>query len=142
MTDDDGWVTFLCNGNPEYINWCIKTIKSFFLTPKELNLLQLMPVFQFKEMEVIHKIEDIYIYKPHFISDRYTFPESTIEENNRKFQENQEREEHEERDFEDRVSFRDTDYDRDNFNAMTDGQLGSYDDFEGNSDDVNNWAGR
>lgn len=32
--------------------------------------------------------------------------------------------------------------DRDYFDAMTDGQLGSYDDFEGSSDDIDNWAGR
>lgn len=31
---------------------------------------------------------------------------------------------------------------RDSFNAMTDGQLGSYDDYNGNIDDIMNWAGR
>ena len=33
-------------------------------------------------------------------------------------------------------------YDRDTFNAMTDGQLGDWDDFDGDIDDVMSWAGR
>ena len=32
------------------------------------------------------------------------------------------------------------DYERDYFNAMTDGQLGDYDDFDGNIDDIDTWA--
>jgi hypothetical protein len=34
------------------------------------------------------------------------------------------------------------DYDRDTFDAMTDGQLGDWDDFEGDIDDVMTWSGR
>lgn len=34
------------------------------------------------------------------------------------------------------------DYERDTFDAMTDGQLGDWDDFEGNIDDVFTWSGR
>jgi hypothetical protein len=34
------------------------------------------------------------------------------------------------------------DYDRDTFDAMTDGQLGDWDDFDGDIDDVMTWAGR
>ncbi|TXB66201.1 AAA family ATPase [Vicingus serpentipes] len=34
------------------------------------------------------------------------------------------------------------DYDRDTFNAMTDGQLGDWDDFDGDIDDVMTWSGR
>jgi len=34
------------------------------------------------------------------------------------------------------------DYDRDTFNALTDGQLGDYDDFGGDIDDVMTWLGR
>jgi hypothetical protein len=34
------------------------------------------------------------------------------------------------------------DYDRDTFDAMTDGQLGDWDDFDGDIDDVMNWAGK
>lgn len=33
-------------------------------------------------------------------------------------------------------------YDRDSFDAMADGQLGDYDDFKGDIDDVKTWAGR
>lgn len=36
--------------------------------------------------------------------------------------------------------FQENDYDRDNFDAMTDGQLGDYDDFNGNIDDIETWA--
>ena len=34
------------------------------------------------------------------------------------------------------------DYDRDTFDAMTDGQLGDWDDFDGDIDDVSTWSGR
>lgn len=34
------------------------------------------------------------------------------------------------------------DYDRDTFDAMTDGQLGDWDDFDGDIDDIMTWAGR
>ncbi|MEB0277186.1 hypothetical protein [Mucilaginibacter sp. 10B2] len=34
------------------------------------------------------------------------------------------------------------DTERDYFNAMTDGHLGNFDDFEGNIDDIDDWAGR
>lgn len=35
-----------------------------------------------------------------------------------------------------------TNYDRDTFDAMTDGQLGDWDDFDGDIDDVSTWSGR
>lgn len=34
------------------------------------------------------------------------------------------------------------DYERDTFDAMTDGTQGDYDDFDGDNDDIMNWAGR
>lgn len=39
-------------------------------------------------------------------------------------------------------NYEDHDWERETFDAMTDGQLGDYDDFEGNIDDVRTWAGR
>lgn len=36
----------------------------------------------------------------------------------------------------------DNEYERDTFDAITDGQLGSYDDFDGDIDDLMTWAGR
>ena len=36
----------------------------------------------------------------------------------------------------------DNDYERDTFDAITDGQLGNYDDYEGDIDDAMTWAGR
>ena len=40
------------------------------------------------------------------------------------------------------MAWEEPNYDRDNFDALTDGQLGSFDDFIGSSDDVDIWSGR
>jgi hypothetical protein len=39
-------------------------------------------------------------------------------------------------------NYEDFDHAKESFNAMTDGQLGNYDDFEGDIDDVRAWSGR
>lgn len=44
--------------------------------------------------------------------------------------------------YDDYDTYDDYDWERENFDAMTDGQLGDYDDFHGNIDDVMTWAGR
>ena len=126
----------ICGGSPEYINWCINTIEWFYIDPDDLEELIEMPVFRFKEMEVKFKIEDIYSYKPHFYTEQYQFPIPTVEKNRRKY------ELMEEDNFEEKDDDNSSDSDRDHFNAMSDGQLGDYDDFEGNSDDISNWSGR
>jgi hypothetical protein len=45
-------------------------------------------------------------------------------------------------DHDDYNAYDDYDWERETFDAMTDGQLGDYDDFDGNMDDVMTWAGR
>lgn len=126
----------ICGGSPDYINWCINKIDWFYIHPIDLEELQKMPVFRFKEMEVIFKTEDIYSYKPHFISENYSFPANTIIKNNEKHKAL------EVDDCDDDEFEQERDSYRDYFNAMTDGQLGGYEEFEGNSDDLDNWVGR
>lgn len=47
-----------------------------------------------------------------------------------------------EQDYDDYDDYDHHDYDRDTFDAMTDGQLGDWDDFDGDIDDVMTWSGR
>ncbi len=53
------------------------------------------------------------------------------------FEDNEDYDHYDEHDYHD-----DHDYDRDTFDALTDGQLGDYDDFDGDIDDVMTWLGR
>ncbi|AMM52427.1 hypothetical protein TH61_16245 [Rufibacter sp. DG15C] len=136
--DENGWDRVLiCGGKPEYIAWCINTIEWFFVEPSALEELQTMPVFRFKEMEVMFKIEDIYTYRPIFISEPYQFPVSVLHKNSQKYDSLTEESQSYDNDFTSSA-----DSNRDYFNAMTDGQLGDYGDFRGSSDDIDNWSGR
>lgn len=85
-TDNTEDKRLICGGSPEYINWCINTVDWFYIDPEDIGKFQKMSVFRFKEMEVTFKIEDIYSYKPHFTSEKYVFPTSTIRTNKMKYE--------------------------------------------------------
>lgn len=123
-------------GNPDYIDWCIKKVKGFYIDPQELVALEDYLVFRYRGIDVKHQIDDIYTYVAENEFSEYSFPISTIQINQSKagitpgryFREISE----------DSTSNLDRDY----FDAMTDGQLGSYDDFKGSLDQLDDWSGR
>lgn len=126
----------LAGGNPEYIEWCIKNVNDFFIEIDQIEELQLLDVYRFIGIEVSHKIDDIYEYKPTIRIEKYLFSKETTEINQKKFNSYSVHIESDDHEFKNR------NYDRDTFDAMTDGQLGDYDDFDGDIDDVMIWAGR
>lgn len=74
----------ITSGNPEYIEWCIESIDNFYIEQHELKELQLLDIFRFKGIEIIHKIDDIYEYKPKYQVEKYRFPENVIAINENK----------------------------------------------------------
>lgn len=78
----------LTSGNPEYIDWCIKNVDFFFMNPEELLELQNLDVFVFAGIEVVHKIEDIYEYKPKIKIIKAEFSSEVINLNRTKYDSN------------------------------------------------------
>lgn len=76
----------LADGNPDYIDWCINNVGFFFITPEELLELQNLEVYIFAGIEVKHKIEDIYEYKPRINVIKHEFKEKSVNLNNTKFE--------------------------------------------------------
>lgn len=75
----------ITDGNPEYIQWCIETIDDFYIEQDDLNELQLLDIHRFKGIEIIHKIDDIYEYKPKYQVEKYNFPDDIMEINENKY---------------------------------------------------------
>ena len=76
----------LTGGNPEYIEWCIKNVDYFFIDSEELSELQNLDVHVFIGIEVKHKIEDIYEYKPRIKIIKHNFKVEIINTNKVKFE--------------------------------------------------------
>jgi len=74
------------NGNPSYIEWCIKNVDDFYLTPDTLSQLSEMNYFRFIGIEVLLKVDDIYEYKPKFVIKKHVFSEDMIRLNNEKYE--------------------------------------------------------
>lgn len=74
----------LAGGIPDYISWCIRNVKSFFVDPEAIYILEDLDVFKFKGIRVIHKIEDIYEYKPIMGICKGKFDKMTIDLNSKK----------------------------------------------------------
>ncbi|MDK2842764.1 MAG: hypothetical protein PWQ17_2270 [Anaerophaga sp.] len=114
----------ITGGNPEYIEWCIKNVEDFMLDPEELIELQKLEIYRFKGIEVIHKIDDIYEYKPKIIIEKFQFSEQIFEINNKKYEDSI--------DIEEDYSF--NDYDNDYDERTYENYNGSY------AQDVEGWS--
>lgn len=75
----------VAGGYPDYVNWCINNFKYFIIEPEDLLLLEDCDVFHFLGISIVHKIEDIYEYKPLIRKDRYEFDLKTKAINNEKY---------------------------------------------------------
>lgn len=71
-------------GDPGYIQWCIKSIDSFSIPQEDIVELQKFSVTHFIGVEIIHKIEDIYEYKPIIKFEKHEFLPEIIELNKSK----------------------------------------------------------
>jgi hypothetical protein len=102
----------IINDDQSYIDWCINNLEHFYISN-----------------DVIEKLK---LIKPDF-----SISEETQNHLNEKYEtwENEQDEDYEEDDYYERD---DRDYERDNFDALTDGQYGSYDDFIDNGGDMDN----
>jgi hypothetical protein len=127
--------------NPEYIAWCLVNLDNFSIDEDILEKLLSLEIYRFTGIKVSHNANDIYEYKSDIITSKSTFSQKVIDINREKNDIIAERED--QRDYENQQDdYNRRENNRDYFNAMTDGQLGSYDDFEGSSDDIDNWSGR
>jgi hypothetical protein len=123
----------LAGGNPEYIYWCLKNVDEFFVSP--LEELFSLDVNRFRGIKVAYIEENVYEYKTINEVKKLELSKTIIELNQKKSDLFSEK-------YYEEDSPRTNGSNRDYFDAMTDGQLGSYDDFEGSADDIDNWAGR
>lgn len=112
----------------------------FFIEPDELIVLQDIDVFRFLGIEITHKIEDIYGYKQKVNIEKFQFSQEAVNLNSNKWNLVSKLRNKRDDDYYDCDD--DNDWKGDFFDAMTDGQLGDWEDFEGDTDDIMNWAGR
>lgn len=138
----------ITSGYPEYLVWCIKNVDWFFLHICHVEYLEKLPVNKFKEIKIEHKVDGIFEYLPLNNIISWKFDDEILELNQSKFwriashwdkyevpgylqglaEESNAREDA-------------RDAKGENFGALTDGQLGSWEDFEGNIDDVRGFMG-
>jgi len=113
----------LAGGNPEYIIWCLNKLDHFFI--HSMEDLYSLEINRFRGIKVKCIGEQTYEYEPIIVKEQRNLPQALIDFNIYKKR---------------TVSFRQSvtdnynrqsSTDRDYFNAMTDGQLGNYDDFNG-----------
>ena len=106
----------------QYFNPWNKKIVKIIKAPNDLDkLILIMFCDNVNSYEIVSKQEIIELYRIH----NYNMNEDIFGDNRKSHYIND-----------------DNDVERDYFNAMTDGHLGNYDDFEGNIDDIDDWAGR
>lgn len=65
-------------GNPTYIAWCLMNIEHFKVSSSTLNELQLLDVYNFIGIRIIHKIDDIYEFRPKISVGKYRFPDEIL----------------------------------------------------------------
>ena len=124
----------LIGGNPEYITWCLNKIDGFYIhSMEELFALE---IYRFRGFKVSLVKENLYNYEPIIIIENRNLSQALIDFNLYKQQSSSFKNNNAD------YSTRNDDSKRDYFDAMTGGQLGSYDDFNGSIDDISDWAGR
>ncbi len=121
--------TLLIGGNPGYIDWIIKKLDKFWFSNEVLIELMALDVFRFAGIKVTHLKDNVYEYVPHILTYKYSFPKKSIELNDKKSYASDEDDmgaidyEESQRNYYRRENARNT------FDALTDGQIGSYDDW-------------
>lgn len=123
-------------GNPDYIDWCIRKVKGFYIDPQELVSLENYLVFRYRGIDIKHQVDDIYTFVAENEFSEYSFPISTIRINELKAEISPGRY------FGEVLEASNSNLYRDYFDAITDGQMGSYDDFNGSLDQLDDWSGR
>lgn len=121
----------LVGGNPEYINWCIKKPEGMWFYEKDLTELMALDVYRFQGIKVNYIGNNKYEYSPCIATTKYSFPVATLELNrSRSYAKNDDESGEDNRDYEQQKrNYYRSENDRDNFDAMTDGHIGSYDDW-------------
>lgn len=71
-------------GVPEYIVWCIRTLKDFYINPDQIETLESDGVNRFLGINVHYTGNNTYEYSPKVIHEPFKFSELVIKENNKK----------------------------------------------------------
>lgn len=71
-------------GRPEYVQWCIRTLDSFYIDEITINDLQSLPIYRLKGVKINRKIENIYEYSPKIEVEYRKFSERIITKNREK----------------------------------------------------------
>lgn len=139
----------VAGGQPSYIEWCILNVEGFCLEERTITYLANMDYCLFEGIKLFYKIEDIYKYEPMVKLLKWDFRNEVLDKNWKtlaKIALNADDEDEGYWPNDDEIGYQSSnDVDEDYFNAMTDGQLGDYDDFigrGGNIDEISDWAGR
>lgn len=126
--DSYNLVLLLSNFGLQYVHWGVSNIligTTDCILDWRLVQNEYMPVGKFLKLNPKMTIEEVL--------EKYRYSLDEIDEtefdNQEEFEENY-------------IDEDDNDYERDTFDAITDGQLGNYDDYEGDIDDAMTWAGR
>jgi len=123
--------TVLAGGNPGYVDYIIKNFKNFWFSDDILKKLMSLDVYRFAGIKVTYIGNNTYEYFPYIIIERHTFSKALLDINLKKSYS-----------VDDLATNNDAlDYDnqkknydrsenaRNSFDAMTDGQIDSYDDW-------------
>ena len=130
-------------GNPGYVEWLIKKPNGFWFYDKDINELMSLEVYRFAGIKVAYLGNNIYTYIPNIVTGKHIFSKKILELNKKNSYTSDDESKEDIRDYEQQKrDYYSRENDRNYFNTMTDGQLGTYNDFEGSSDNVDDWAGR
>lgn len=123
--------------DPAYINWAITTIDDFCIEQEDLELLESKPSSRFVGFDLNDICEDVIEYKAVFKEFSYKLPEEAKSKNLMKFERWIDHEYNvDHRDVYDKNNSRN--YEKDTFDALTDGQYGDYNDWKENNGDLDN----
>lgn len=135
-------------GSPSYITWAIKKVPDFVLSNIDIVTLEKSDIFHLKTFNVQRIKENLIFFVPVLKRTKFLFDEKTKKHNSDKFNELITRHNAWEAMLENESYIEENyatyDYEEEDFYAMTDGMLGSYDDFfdGGDSDYIDNYFGR
>jgi len=65
---------FLTSGNPEYIEWCLQNLGTFYLYPSYIPYLEQLDTFLFEGFKINRISENIFEYSPLVNKRKFNFP--------------------------------------------------------------------
>lgn len=71
-------------GRPEYVEWCMRKVHSFYIKEITVNDLQSLPIYRLKGVKINRKIENIYEYSPKIEVEYRKFSEGVVVKNREK----------------------------------------------------------